>query len=168
MPTNPYAQLHDDSSDEAPPTPPTTSSDHSPPSASHDDTDSEALRAQISAELQQQMAMERFQQEHPDLWMQVNRLGRLMTLQEDCEDCVFPAGSCFLYANVPGFQCFAVKKVLGVDLDTCQVTLDIHSDGELEEGTIMLPIETVSWYGFPKDAIPLSFPYSGFSTNRPL
>ncbi|TVR45143.1 MAG: hypothetical protein EA402_04935 [Planctomycetota bacterium] len=161
MPSDPYAHLHQDADD--------SDADRSTPAATDGAIDPEAeMRARISAELQQEVMMQRFREEHPDLWMQVNRLGRLMSLQEDCEGGEFPPGSCFLYAAVPGFHCFAVRKVLGVDLDTCQVSLDIHSDGELEEGTVMLPLEAVSWYGFPKHAIPLAFPYSGFSTSRPL
>lgn len=127
-----------------------------------------ALREQIAEELQEQMAVERFQQEHPELWLQASRLGRLMDLQDHCDDGHFPAGSCFLYANVPGFQCFAVKRVLAVDLDTCQASVEIFGDGDLEPGTVLLPLEGVSWYGFPEKAIPLSFAYSGFTTSRPM
>ena len=89
-----------------------------------------------------------------------------MDLQGECESGEFPPGSCFIYANVPGYQNFAVKKFLGVDLDTCQTTIDIYGDNELEEGTIMLPLESISWYGFPKQAVPLTFSYSGFTIKQ--
>lgn len=126
------------------------------------------LREQITAELQQQLALERFQKEQPELWLQASRLGSLMELQEQCEGAHFPPGSCFLYAAVPVYQCFPLRRVLNVDLDTCQTRLEIYGDGDLEEGTVTLPLETVSWYGCPQNAIPLHFAYSGFTTTRPV
>ncbi|TVR14848.1 MAG: hypothetical protein EA401_03695 [Planctomycetota bacterium] len=126
------------------------------------------LREQITAELHQQLALERFQKEQPELWLQASRLGALMELQEQCQDAHFPPGSCFLYAAVPVYQCFPLRRILNVDLDTCQTQLEIYGDGDLEEGTVTLPLEAISWHGFPKDAIPLHFPYSGFTTSRPL
>jgi hypothetical protein len=164
MSAKPFSSLHQ-SLDGSPQTDTPGDSDKENNSPQH--PEQEALRAEISAEFQHELAMERFQQEHPDLWIQVNRMGNLMELQEECENGLFPPGSCFIYANVPCYQNFAVKRVLGVDLDTCQTQLDIYGDSELEEGTVILPLESISWYGFPQNAIPLNFAYSGFSTKRP-
>ena len=161
MTTKPYSSLHENSDDHLELTPEQMNDTIEEPSADH-----EALKAQISDELHQQLALERFQQERPELWIQVSRIGHLMDLQGECEHGEFPPGSCFIYANVPGYQNFAVKKVLGVDLDTCQTTIDIYGDNDLEEGTIMLPLEAISWYGFPKQAVPLTFRYLGFSIKR--
>ena len=52
--------------------------------------------------------------------------------------------------------------MLDIDLDTCQTTIAIHGDGDLQEGTVILPLESLAWYGFPRDAIPLTFRFQGF------
>lgn len=127
---------------------------------------SEEVREQLYAEFNQEIALERFQAERPDLWLQAQRTGKLMDLQQDMQDGIFPEGSCFCYANLPVYNAFAVRQVLEIDLDACQVILEIYGDGDLKNGTVILPLEAISWFGFPKEAVPLQFTFQGFISRR--
>lgn len=115
--------------------------------------DPESIREQILSEIQEQEALEEFRQTRPDMWLQVMRLGHLLELQEEFKQEIWPEGSCFLYASVPENQSFCVRRVLDVDLETCTVALNIYADEDLEEGTVLLPLESIAWFGFPKNAV---------------
>src|SRR3954469_25818985 len=93
-------------------------------------------------EFKRQLALERFQEERPQLWLQSQRVGKLVDIQRQLEKENFPEGSCFLHGNLVGSQSFCVKKITGIDLDTCQVTLEIYGDEDLEGGIVVLPLET--------------------------
>ena len=96
--------------------------------------------------------MERFQQEHPDLWIQVNRMyGKFDGAPGGVRKRTFPSGSCFIYANVPCYQKLRRKTgVLGVDLDTCKPRSTSTAIASLKKVHIVLPLESISWYGFPQ------------------
>ena len=64
-------------------------------------------------------------------------------------------------------QTFALKRITGIDLDTCQVTLEIFGDEELEAGVVVLPLETIEWFGFPSKAVPIGIHFEGFTTTSP-
>ena len=115
--------------------------------------DPETIREQIISEIQEQEALEEFRQNRPDMWVQVMRVGHLLELQEEFEEEIWPEGSCFLYASLPNNQSFCVRKILDVDLETCTVTLAIYADEDLDEGTILIPLEAIAWFGFPKNAV---------------
>jgi hypothetical protein len=73
-----------------------------------------------------------------------------------------------LHANTVTSHDFCVKKITGVDLDTCQVTIEIYGDEELEGGIVVLPLETVEWFGFPAKAVPIGVHFEGFiSRSKP-
>jgi hypothetical protein len=122
------------------------------------------LRDEILSEYKQEMALERFREEKPQLWMQSQRMGKLVDIQNQLDNQQFPEGSCFLHCNTVTSHSFCVKKVTGIDLDTCQVTLEIYGDDELEGGIVVLPLETVEWFGFPAKAVPTGIHFEGFIT----
>lgn len=119
------------------------------------------LRDRILAEVQEQAALEKYQRERPDLWLHVQRLARLMAMQDDLEDHLFPSGSCFLHTALPDQQTFSLRRVLEINLETSTVTVEIHEDAELEPGIAVLPVECITWFGFPAEAIPLTFQMRG-------
>lgn len=120
-------------------------------------------RRKIVAELQREMALERFQSEKPQMWLQSQRVAKLVEIQESIDDEAFPEGSCFLHANTVDMHTFAVKRITGIDLDTCQVTVEIFGDEELEAGIVVLPLESVEWFGFPSKAVPIGIHFEGFT-----
>lgn len=122
-----------------------------------------ALRERIVAELREEEALARFQQERPDMWLQANRLAGLLDMQARLDEHHFPPGSCFVHAALPDASCFALRRLLEIDLETCQVTLEIHGDDVLAEGTVIIPLEQIAWFGFPRDALPLQFQMRGFT-----
>ncbi len=122
-----------------------------------------AARDRYLAEFRRELALERFQSERPQLWLQSQRVSKLVEIQEQLDDDAFPEGSCFLHASVVGAQTFAVKRVTGIDLDTCQVTLEIHGDEDLESGIVVLPLEAIEWFGFPAKAVPIGVHFEGFT-----
>ena len=67
MATEPYASLHEAADEHL-----EIRSEQVAPEQTGPSAEQEALREQISDELQQQLALERFQQERPELWIQVN------------------------------------------------------------------------------------------------
>lgn len=121
-------------------------------------------RQKIVAELHREMALERFQSEKPQMWLQSQRAAKLVEIQESLEDEAFPEGTCFLHASTVSMQTFALKRITGIDLDTCQVTLEIFGDEELEAGVVVLPLETIEWFGFPSKAVPIGIHFEGFTT----
>ncbi len=123
-------------------------------------------RQKVLAELQRELALERFQSEKPQMWLQSQRLAKLVEIQERLEEEAFPEGSCFLHANTVGMHTFAVKRITGIDLDTCQVTLEIFGDEELEQGVVVLPLETIEWFGFPSKAVPIGIHFEGFTKSH--
>jgi hypothetical protein len=126
------------------------------------------MREQILSEYRQELAIERFREEKPQMWLQSQRMGKLIDIQDQLENDQFPEGSCFLHANTVTSHDFCVKKITGVDLDTCQVTIEIYGDEELEGGIVVLPLETVEWFGFPAKAVPIGVHFEGFiSRSKP-
>jgi hypothetical protein len=114
-------------------------------------------------EFKRQLALERFQEERPQLWLQSQRVGKLVDIQAQLDHETFPEGSCFLHANLVGTQNFCVKKITGIDLDTCQVTLEIWGDEDVEGGIVVLPLETIEWFGFPAKAVSMGVHFQGFT-----
>lgn len=124
---------------------------------SHD----EKVKAEILAQMQEQAAIEKFQRERPELWLHVQRVARLMAMQTRLPEQTFPPGACFLHTNLPDQHCFCLKRVLEVNLETCTATVEIHEDNELTEGIAVLPVEHITWLGFPAHAVPLTFEMRG-------
>lgn len=122
------------------------------------------LKEAILDEFKQQQALDRFREEKPQLWMQSQRVGKLVDIQGQLDDGMFPEGSCFLHANTVTSHSFCVKRITGIDLDTCQVTMEIYGDEELEGGIVVLPLETIEWFGFPAKAVPIGVHFEGFVT----
>lgn len=120
-------------------------------------------RQKILSELHREMALERFQSEKPQMWLQSQRVAKLVEIQESLDAEAFPEGSCFLHASTVGMHTFAVKRITGIDLDTCQVTVEIFGDEELEQGVVVLPLESIEWFGFPSKAVPLGIHFEGFT-----
>jgi hypothetical protein len=118
------------------------------------------------AEFQRQAAMDRFRDEKPQMWLQHLRVLRVVEVQEGLPGGAFPAGACFLHGNLVSTQHFCVKRISGVDLDTCQVTVEIYGDEDLEEGVVVLPLEAIEWFGFPAKAVPVGIHFEGF-TGKP-
>lgn len=123
----------------------------------------ERIRNRVLSEFQQQLALQKFQEERPQLWLQSQRVTKLVEVQNQLADEEFPTGSCFLHANTVSFSSFCVKKVIGIDLDTCQVTIEIYGDDNLEAGVVVLPLETIEWFGFPATAVPTGIHFEGFT-----
>lgn len=121
------------------------------------------VRDEVIGEVKRQMALDRFQEERPQLWLQSQRVTKLVEVQNQLEDETFLEGSCFLHANTVAFSTFCVKKVIGIDLDVCQVTVEIYGDEHLEGGVVVLPLETIEWFGFPARAVPTGIHFQGFT-----
>ena len=126
----------------------------------------EQIREAALADMKRQMALEKFQQERPQFWLQSERIGKIIEIQGQLEGDVFPEGSCFLHASTVGFQTFCLKRILGLDLDTCQLTAEIYGDEELEGGVVVLPLESVEWFGFPANAVPTGIHFQGFTNHH--
>lgn len=127
----------------------------------------EQIKQKHYAEFQRQLALDRFRDEKPHLWLQHLRAMKLTEVQEELADECFPPGSCFLHANTVSTQQFCVKRVTGIDLDTCQITIEIYGDEELEQGIVVLPLESVEWFGFPAKAVPVGVHFEGFTGSAP-
>jgi hypothetical protein len=123
----------------------------------------EGAKQKYLEEFKRQLALERFQEERPQLWLQSQRVGKLVDIQTQLDNETFPEGSCFLHANLVGSQSFCVKKITGIDLDTCQVTLEIYGDDDVEGGIVVLPLETIEWFGFPAKAVSMGVHFQGFT-----
>lgn len=52
--------------------------------------------------------------------------------------------------------------MIGVDLDTCQATIEIYGDEHLEAGVVMIPLEVIEWFGFPATAVSTGIRFEGF------
>jgi hypothetical protein len=120
------------------------------------------IRDKALSEFQRQLALEKFQEERPQLWLQSQRMAKLVEIQEELTDETFTEGSCVLHANTVSFSSFCIKKVLGIDLDTCQATIEIYGDDHLEAGVVVLPLETIEWFGFPATAVSTGIHFEGF------
>ncbi len=123
----------------------------------------DTLRDQHYADFQRQLALDRFREDKPQLWLQYQRVLKLAEIASKLPDEIFPAGSCFVHANLVGAQTFCVKSLTGIDLDTCQVSLEVYGDDELEAGIVVLPLESVEWFGFPATAVPVGVHFRGFA-----
>jgi hypothetical protein len=107
-------------------------------------------------------ALAQFREERPQYWLNYLRLSRLVGIQGTLDGEVFPEGSCFLHANVSGSTSFCLKRIIGTDLGTCQVTAEIYGDDN-EEGVVILPLDTIEWFSFPTKAVPLGIHFEGFT-----
>jgi hypothetical protein len=119
------------------------------------------LKEKHLAEFREQLAIERLQERNPAQWVAFQRVHKLADIQEKLDGGVFPDGACFLHATTIGSQHFRVRRVTGIDLDSFQVSIEIYSDDELEEGIVVLPLEQVEWFGFPSRAVPIHH-FQGF------
>ena len=117
-------------------------------------------------EIMREIALERFRDEKPQMWLQSQRMGKLVDIQGQLDNETFPEGSCFLHCNTVGTSVFCIKKITGIDLDTCHVTCEIWGDEELEGGIVVLPLETIEWFGFPSKAVPIGVHFQGFTKNE--
>lgn len=97
------------------------------------------------------------------LWLQAQRLGKLVAIQSGLADERFPPGCCFLHANVPSVTSFCLKRIVEIDLNAACLLLEIYGDEELEEGHVMVPLEAVGWFGFPGKAVPVGTSFAGFT-----
>lgn len=97
------------------------------------------------------------------LWLQAQRLGKLIAIQGGLEQEAFPPGCCFIHANVPSVNSFCIKRIVEVDLGAAAVLLEIHGDEELAAGHVMLPLESIGWFGFPGKAVPVGATFAGFA-----
>ena len=120
------------------------------------------------SEYRQGQAMERFRKEQPQFWLQAQRLGKVLEIQQQIEGNAFPPGCCFLHANLVSVSHVCVKQIREVNLETCQVTIEIHGDDNLEEGIVIIPLETIEWFGFPAKAVPVGVHFQGFSATDPV
>ena len=121
------------------------------------------MREKVMAEYQREQALARFQEEKPQMWLQSQRMGKLVEIQDQLDGGSFPEGSCFLHCSTVGNHAFALKRVTGIDLDTCQVTLEIFGDEDLEFGIVVIPLESIEWFGFPAKAVPIGIHFEGFT-----
>ena len=121
------------------------------------------VREAIIGEFLEEAAFEDFKQARPDLWMQVKRLNRVLELQDDTEEQCFQSGICFIHTNTPDYQGFCVKRIIEIDLESCMVVVEIHGEEELRPGVVMLPLETVSWFGFPAEKVAMDMSFRGFT-----
>ena len=48
------------------------------------------VREEVLGEVKQQLALDKFQEERPQLWLQSQRVGRLVEIQGQMEDDIFP------------------------------------------------------------------------------
>jgi hypothetical protein len=120
------------------------------------------IRDKALSEFQRKLALEKFQEERPQLWLQSQRLRKLVDIQDKLPTKQFAEGSCFLHANTVSFSSFCLKRVIGVDLDTCQATIEIYGDEHLEAGVVMIPLEVIEWFGFPATAVSTGIHFEGF------
>ncbi|HYE06234.1 MAG TPA: hypothetical protein VEL07_12035 [Planctomycetota bacterium] len=111
-------------------------------------------------------AMERFRKEQPQAWLQAQRLSRVLEIQSQIEGNAFPPGCCFLHGNFISVSHVCVRQIREVNLETCQVTIEIHGDDNLEEGIVIIPLESVEWFGFPAKAVPVDVHFHGFVANE--
>jgi len=123
----------------------------------------EQVREEVISEVRHQLALDKFQEERPQLWLQSQRMVKLVEVQAQMENEQFPEGSCFLHSSTVAFSSFCVKKIIGIDLDTCQVTVEIFGDEHLEAGVVVLPLESIEWFGFPAKAVSTGIHFEGFT-----
>jgi hypothetical protein len=112
-----------------------------------------------------ELNLDRFREANPQLWIQSQRIGRLLEIQAEMPDHAFPEGSCFLHANLVTVSSFCIKRIKEVNLEACQVTVEIHGDEDLEAGIIIIPLETIEWFGFPSTAVPIGIHFQGFTVS---
>ncbi len=120
------------------------------------------------SEYRQGKAMELFRKQQPQAWLQAQRLARVLEIQGQMQGNAFPPGCCFLHGNLTSVSHICVKQIREVNLETCQVTIEIHGDDHLEEGVVIIPLESVEWFGFPAKAVPVDIHFHGFTGNEPV
>jgi hypothetical protein len=133
------------------------------PKRKTDDTVISKAREDAVSDFKRELTLERFREANPQLWLQSQRIGRVLEIQSSMPNQCFPEGSCFLHANLVTVSSFCVKRIQEVNLDTCQVTVEIHGDEDLEAGIIIIPLENVEWFGFPSTAVPIEIHFQGFT-----
>ena len=123
----------------------------------------DAVREQLLDELRREQAPEEFQATRPDAWMQVERVRRIIDYQEEMDDECFPKGSCFVHVNLPDVSSLSLKRVMDICLQSCLVSMDIYEDESLEAGMVLVPLEGISWFGFPEKHHNSKFAFRGFT-----
>ncbi len=123
----------------------------------------EELREAIINDFLEEAAFEEFKQAQPNLWMQVKRLNKVLELQDESDDQCFQSGTCFIHTNTPDFQGFCVKRVIEIDLESCMVVIEIYGEDELRPGVVMLPLESIAWFGFPTEKVTMDVRFRGFT-----
>lgn len=131
-------------------------------------SDPEQIKADLLAQMREQRAVKRFQRMRPDLWLAIQRVARVLGLQRQVAGEEFPPGSCFVHTSMPDQQVFCLKRVLEISVDTATATFEIHEDNELTEGIVIVPVETVTWVGFPAHSVPLTFELRGLTGPEPV
>ena len=121
------------------------------------------VREQVLDELRREQALEEFQATRPDAWMQVERVRRIIDYQEEMDDESFPKGSCFVHVNLPDVTSLSLKRVMDICLQSCLVSLEIYEDDSLEAGMVLVPLEGISWFGFPEKHQNYKFAFRGFT-----
>lgn len=114
-------------------------------------------------DFKRELSLDRFREANPQLWLQAQRVGKLLEVQAEMPDHAFPEGSCFLHANLVTVSSFCIKRIQEVNLESCQVTVEIHGDEDLEAGVVIIPLETIEWFGFPSTAVPIEIRFRGFT-----
>ena len=104
----------------------------------------------------------RWQRRNAQLFAQALRIGKLLAIQQGTAAHEFPPGCCFLHAALPSVHSFCVRRLVEIDLDACTATLAIHADEELEAGHVVIPLEAISWLGFPEKAVGVGVRFRGF------
>lgn len=141
-----------------------TAKDSAPTKAHEESIDvPDEVREAIINDFLEEAAFEEFKQARPDLWMQVKRLNKVLDLQDDSEDQCFQSGTCFIHTNTPDYQGFCVKRVIEIDLESCMVVIEIYGEDELRPGVVMLPLETIAWFGFPTEKVAMDVHFRGFT-----
>lgn len=113
-----------------------------------------------------ELAMQELRRLNPQMWLQANRLIKLLEIQQRLPTQQFPPGCCFLHANTVTTSSFCVKRVAEINLDSFQVTVEIHGDEHLEEGLVLMPLEVIEWFGFPAKAVPTGVHFAGFTESE--
>ena len=66
-------------------------------SSKHHRGKTERIRNKVLSEFQKELALQKFQEERPQLWLQSQRVSKLVEVQSQLADEQFPEGSCFLH-----------------------------------------------------------------------
>jgi hypothetical protein len=122
------------------------------------------VRERVLDELRREQALEEFKESRPDFWMQVERLKRIIDHQERQPDNCFAKGACFVHVNLPDVSSLTLRRIDDIDLQSCLASIEIYEDDDLAAGTVLVPLEGISWFGFPEHHVANSFAFQGFTS----